>query len=159
MSRVVSRWTSTTKRAVNDLHCVSGWWVRNPAQNTFSHGCTLHGEYEVFQVAGVFFVARVLNLHQYARQQQGLKQETGGCNSNTLICVSNLGMRGTWKYVFKEGFGEGYRWVKSWRKWLPRLLGLGALTHPKRQTWQKLLHNTALAFVSFCFWLSECAWH
>ena len=47
--------------------------------------------YEVVQIAGVFCVARVLNLNQYAQQQQGLKQETGGCNSNTLIFVSNLG--------------------------------------------------------------------
>lgn len=65
--------------------------------------------YELF----FFFVARVLNLNQYAQQQPGLKQETGGCNSNTLIFVSNLGC-GVRASMFTEVLGRGiYRSVKS----------------------------------------------
>ena len=52
-------------------------------------------------------MARVLNLHQYARQQQGLKQETGGCNSNTLICVSNLGCGARASMFLTEVLGRG----------------------------------------------------
>lgn len=115
-------------------------------------------------VWGVFFVARVLNLHQYAQQQQGLKQETGGCNSNTLICVSNLGCGVRACMFLTEVLGRGIgRWSHEGNDFLAPALNndvcrawVPSLTL-KRQTWQKFLHNTA--FVSCFFWLSECAWH